>query len=318
MLPTQASAFSSQVDSIFMASLIASVVILLAITATIVYFVVRYSRENNPEPEDIEGNLALEVVWTVIPTVLFLVMFYFGWTGFQEMRTAPADSMVVKVVGRQWAWSFQYPDGRWSDELYVSLNRPVKLELESKDVLHGFAIAAFRVKSDVIPGRSTYVWFDPSLLGTFDIQCTVICGVSHSYMLSKVHVLREDDFRAWYFRDESAPKPAPPRKPSAADSRARKILDERQCLVCHTVDGTPMLGPSFLGLFGAERLVISSGKQQKVAADEAYLRRAIQEPGADVVVGFPPSMPVGPLSKPELDSVVAYLKSLSAPAAKKR
>jgi len=318
MFPAQASAFSSKVDAIFMASFIASAVILLAITAVIVYFVVRYSRANNPEPEDIEGNLTLEVVWTVIPTVLFLVMFYFGWTRFQEMRTPPADSMVVKVVGRQWAWSFQYPDGRWSDELYVSLNRPVKLELESKDVLHGFAIAAFRVKSDVIPGRSTYIWFSPSLLGTFDIQCTVICGVSHSYMLSKVHVLREDDFRAWYFRDENAPKPAPRRKPSAADSSALKILDARQCLVCHTVDGTPMLGPSFLGLYGSKRLVISSGKQRNAIADEAYLRRAISEPGADVTVGFPPSMPVAPLTKPELDSVTAYLMSLSAPPAKKR
>ncbi|MEK7382860.1 MAG: cytochrome c oxidase subunit II [Elusimicrobiota bacterium] len=318
MFPVQASAFSPQVDSIFMASFIASAVILLAITAVIVYCVVRYSRANNPEPEDIEGNLILEVVWTVIPTVLFLVMFYFGWTRFQEMRTPAADSMVVKVVGRQWAWSFQYPDGRWSDELYVALNRPVKLELESKDVVHGFAIAAFRVKSDVIPGRSTYVWFSPSLLGTFDIQCTVICGTSHSYMLSKVHVLREDDFRAWYFRDEKAPKPAPRRKPNAADSRAIKILDDRQCLVCHTTDGTPMLGPSLLGLYGRERLVISAGKQIKVRADEAYLRRAIQDPGAEIVVGFPPNMPAAPLSKPELNSVVAYLKSLSAPPAKKR
>ena len=318
MFPDQASAFSSKVDSIFLASFIASAVILLGITAVIVYFVARYSRANNPEPEDIQGNLVLEVVWTLIPTVLFLVMFYFGWTRFQEMRTPPADAMVVKVVGRQWAWSFQYPDGRWSDELYVALDRPVKLELESKDVLHGFAIAAFRVKSDVIPGRSTYVWFSPSLLGTFDIQCSVICGVSHSYMLSKVHVLREDDFRAWYFRDENAPKPAPRRTPSRADARTRRLLDERQCLVCHSLDGSPMVGPSFLGLFGSERLVISAGKQRKARADEAYLRRAIQDPEADLLVGYPPSMPAAPLSKPELDSVTAYLKTLSAPPAKDR
>lgn len=318
MFPAQATALSAQVDSIFMAAFIVSAIVLLAITATIVYFVVRYSRENNPEPTDIEGNLVLEVVWTVIPTILFLVMFYFGWTRFIEMRTPPADSMVIKVVGRQWAWSFQYPDGRWSDQLYVALNRPVKLELQSQDVLHGFAIAAFRIKSDVIPGRSTYVWFNPNLLGDYDIQCTVICGVSHSYMLSKVRVMREDDFRAWYFRDENAPKPAPRRKPTAADTRALEILDRRQCLVCHTTDGTPMLGPSFLGLYGSERLVISSGKQRKVLADEAYIRRAISDPGADVVVGFPPSMPVAPLAKDELESVVAYLKSLTPPPAKKR
>lgn len=318
MFPEQASAFSSQIDTIFMTAFVVSVVILLAITAAIVYFVVRYSRENNPEPTDIEGNLPLEIVWTTIPTVVFLVMFYFGWTRFSLMRTPPADSMVVKVVGRQWAWSFQYPDGRWTDQLYVSLNRPVKLELQSQDVIHGFAIAAFRVKSDVIPGRGTYVWFKPSLLGTYDIQCTVICGVNHSYMLSKVHVLREDDFRAWYFRDENAPKPAPPKKPSAAGARALKLLDQRQCLVCHTTDGTPMLGPSLLGVFGSQRLVISSGLQHRVLADEGYLRRAIQDPGADVVVGFPPSMPTAPLSKAELDTIVSYIESLSPKAPAKR
>lgn len=318
MFPDQASAFSSKVDAIFLASFIASAVILLGIAAVIVYFVVRYSRANNPEPEDIEGNLVLEIVWTLIPTVLFLVMFYFGWTRFQEMRAPPADSMVVKVVGRQWAWSFQYPDGRWSDELYVALGRPVKLELQSQDVLHGFSIAAFRVKSDVIPGRSTYVWFSPSLLGTFDIQCTVICGVSHSYMLSKAHVLREDDFRAWYFRDDNAPKPSPRTNPDVAGSRALGLLNDRQCLVCHTLDGTPRVGPSFLGLFGSEQTVISKGKKTKVLADEAYLRRSIRDPKAEIVDGFPPSMPVIPLTKSELDSVVAYLKSLARSRAKKR
>lgn len=318
MLPDQASSFGAQVDSIFLAAFIASAAILLAITALIVYFVVRYSRRNNPAPEDIEGHLLLEIVWTLIPTALFLAMFYFGWTRFQDMRTPPPDSMVVRVVGRQWAWSFQYPDGRWSDELYVALNRPVKLELQSQDVVHGFAIAAFRVKSDVIPGRSTYVWFSPSLLGTFDIQCTVICGVNHSYMLSKVHVLGEDDFRTWYFRDENAPKPSPRRAPRPREARALKILDDRQCLVCHTLDGTPRLGPSFLGLFGSTRTVLSAGKRRTLVADEPYLRRAIQDPGAEIVAGFPPNMPATTLSNSELDAVTAYLKSLAAPDGEKR
>ncbi|HAZ08141.1 MAG TPA: cytochrome c oxidase subunit II, partial [Elusimicrobia bacterium] len=188
----------------------------------------------------------------------------------------------------------------------------------SKDVLHGFAIAAFRVKSDVIPGRSTYVWFSPSLLGTFDIQCTVICGVSHSYMLSKVNVLREDDFRVWYFRDGNAPKSSSRKKMSAAGSRAFGLLSDRQCLVCHTLDGTPRVGPSFLGLFGSEQTVVSKGKKTKMLADEAYLRRSIQDPKAEIVDGFPPSMPLIPLTESELDSVVAYLKSLAQPRARQR
>ena len=318
MFLDQASAASSQVDAIFMASFIVSAVVLLAITAVIIYFVLRYSRKNNLKPVDIEGNFWLELVWTLIPTVLFLVMFYFGWTRFREMRTPPSDAMVVKVVGRQWAWSFQYPDGRWSDELYVALNRPVKLELHSKDVLHGFYIAAFRIKSDVVPGKVNYLWFSPTLVGAFDIQCSVICGVSHTYMLSKVHVLQEDDFKAWYFRDENAPQRPRLKAEAGAGGKALALLNDKQCLVCHSLDGAPMVGPTFLGLFGSRQTVSTAGRQRTVVADEAYLRRSISRPGADVVAGYPPSMPESSLSKSELDALVAYLKSLSVPAAKPR
>lgn len=334
MLLESASAFSVQVDRIFLAAFAAAVAILLGITAAIVYFTVRYSRGRNPSPTDIEGHFWLEAAWTAIPTAVFLVLFYFGWTSFREMRNPPADAMAVKVVGKQWSWSFQYPDGRWSSELYAALGRPLKLELQSADVIHGFFIPAFRVKSDVVPGKSNYLWFTPSLLGAFDIECTVICGVSHTYMLSKVRVLSEEDFKAWYFRDDDAPTPDPrqtlprlsrigekgvrpqDRPGEALRDRALAVLNKEQCLACHSLDGAPMVGPTFLGLYGSTQTVSTEGKPRRVKADAAYLRRAIQEPGADIAQGYPPSMPDMPLSEPELDLIIGYLKTLKAPARK--
>jgi len=195
----QASTFGGSLDRLFLLFFIICASVLVLVTGLIVFFVIRYRQDRNPEPEDIEGNLGLELAWTAIPTALFLMMFYFGWTNYWEMRSPPGDAMVVRVEGRQWVWSFEYPDGRKTEELYLAIGRPVKLELRSRDVLHGFYIPAFRVKMDVVPGKVNYLWFNPTLPGTFDIQCTVICGTNHSYMLSKAHVLSEEDFKKWYF-----------------------------------------------------------------------------------------------------------------------
>jgi cytochrome c oxidase subunit II len=209
---------ADRVDNVFLYIFVLSVVFLVFITGLMVYFTVKYSRRRNPKPVDIEGNAWLEATWTLTPLVLFLSMFYFGWTNFAYMRNPPRDAMVIEVTGRQWAWSFKYPNNKRSEELYLALGRPVRLELRSQDVLHGFYIAAFRVKEDVVPGRQNFLWFAPTILGTFDIQCTVMCGVDHSKMLSKAHVLSEDDFRAWYFADEDAPQPGkvPVAAPGAA------------------------------------------------------------------------------------------------------
>jgi len=201
----QSLSIADRVDSVFLFMFVLCVSFLIFITSVMIYFVIRYSRQRNPNPVDIPGNIWLETAWTAIPLVLFLVMFYYGWTNFEYMRNPPRDAMVVEVTGRQWAWSFKYPNGKQTDEMYVALNRPVKAELHSADVLHGFYIPAFRVKEDVVPGRTNFLWFTPTVLGTFDIQCSVMCGAHHSYMLSKVHVLPEDEFKAWYFKDQDAP-----------------------------------------------------------------------------------------------------------------
>ena len=304
---------AERVDSVFLYMFVLSVAFLIFITALMIYFTVRYSRKRNPNPEDIEGNTPLEVTWTVVPLLLFLTMFYYGWTNFEYMRNPPRDAMVIEVTARQWAWSFKYPDGRRTEELYVALNRPVKVELHSQDVLHGFYIAAFRVKADVVPGKTNFLWFVPTLLGTFDIQCTVMCGLDHSYMISKVHVLSEDDFKAWYFTDEDAPKPVKAEAsavPAGPGGPGLALLQQKNCIVCHSVDGSERVGASFKGLFGKMETVVAEGAEAEVFVDEAYLASAIREPRTHTVEGYPPNMPPITLTDDEIDQVIAYVKEL--------
>lgn len=304
---------AERVDAVFLYMFVLSALFLVGITAVMVYFVFKYNRKRNPKPVDIEGNPWLEVTWTVVPLVLFLSMFYFGWTNFEYMRNVPRDAMVIEVTGRQWAWSFKYPDGRQTDEMYVALDRPVKIELHSADVLHGFYIAPFRVKADVVPGRTNYLWFTPTLLGTFDIQCTVICGVHHTYMLSKVHVLPEEEFKKWYFHDKNAPEAAPVQAAASSEPAAAAglaVLQERECLVCHSVDGSPKVGTTFKGILGRTETVVEAGQERELVVDEAYLARAVRDPATHRVKGYPPNMPVLSLTDGEVEQVVAYLKAL--------
>ncbi|MDD5656208.1 MAG: cytochrome c oxidase subunit II [Elusimicrobia bacterium] len=307
----QASSLSVKTDRLFLASVAVCAALLMVVVFFIVYFCVRYRRSRNPEPVDVEANTALEIAWTVFPLALFLAVFYFGWTNFRYLRDVPQDAMVINVTGRQWAWSFEYPNGKQTPELYVALGRPVKLVTHTLDVIHGFFVPAMRVKVDVIPGRANYVWFTPWLLGDFDIQCTVICGVGHSRMLSKVHVIPEADFKRWYFSDEPVPKlqPVSARVP-AAERGLAGLLRAKECLACHSLDGSPSVGPTFKGLYGSRQTVMGPGGRSQVTVDEDFLRRKLSDPQAVQVEGYPPVMPPARLSERELDSIVRGLKGL--------
>jgi len=311
----RASSASFQVDQAFLLCLGICVAFLILVTFCMVFFSIRYSRERNPHPEDIEGSFWLESIWTVVPLVLFLLMFYYGWTDFNYMRNPPRDALLIEVNARQWAWSFKYPNGKQTDDLYLALGRPVKLLTHSLDVIHGFYIPAFRVKTDVVPGHDNFVWFAPWLLGDFDVECTVICGPGHSEMLSKVHVIPEADFKAWYFSDEAVPKPAPAAELAAfrRESPAEALLRAKNCLACHTSDGRPSVGPSFKGLYGSSQDVLIDGRRRQASADEEYLRKVIRRPDSALVMGYPPIMPPATLSEAELREIVDYIKALGAP-----
>ncbi|MGE5431843.1 MAG: cytochrome c oxidase subunit II [Syntrophomonadaceae bacterium] len=203
-----ASTYAQTVDNTFIYIVTISVIILLGVTFAMIYFVIRYSRKRNPKPSNIEGNLTLEVIWIAVPTLLALSMFYYGFTAFAELRKVPKGAMGVKVTGRMWKWSFQYANGKKYDTLYVPVNTPVKLELNSLDVTHSFYVPSFRIKEDAVPGKKTYLVFTANSTGTYQVECAEYCGMNHSYMLNKVIVIPQEDFAAWLNVNSSEPSAA--------------------------------------------------------------------------------------------------------------
>jgi cytochrome c oxidase subunit 2 len=196
--------FVKSVDGAFLFTIIVSVFFLLLNTGLMIYFVFRYSRKRNPKAVNLHGNTALEITWTVIPTILVLVMFYYGWQGYLDQVNVPENAMPVDVTAQMWKWSFKYEDGRLSDSLIVPVNQPVKLILHSNDVNHSFFIPAFRLKKDVFPNRERIAWFIAEKQGVYDIACAEYCGLNHSYMYSKIFVLSEQDFENWQYGIKSS------------------------------------------------------------------------------------------------------------------
>lgn len=191
------SEFVKSVDFAFFFIIGISVFFLVLITGLMIYFVIKYNRKRNPKAKNIHGNVTLEILWTAIPTVLVLFMFYSGWVGYKEMSSIPEDSMVVNVSAQMWKFSFKYDNGKVTDTLYVPVNRPVKVVLNSIDVNHAFYIPAFRVKKDIIPGKENTAWFTATEVGSHPIFCAEYCGLNHSYMYTEVVVLSLDDFLKW-------------------------------------------------------------------------------------------------------------------------
>lgn len=186
------------VDQAFWYILGFSAVLLLGITVVMIYFVVKYRRSNNPVASDIRDNYTLEIIWTIIPTLIALSMFYVGWSSYIGLRTVPEDAMEVEVLGQQYSWIFVYDnDKETENELVVPLGKAIKLNISSLDVLHSFYIPAFRLKVDAVKGMQTYAWFLADEVGEYDIQCTEYCGVDHSAMLGKLSIVPEDEFEIW-------------------------------------------------------------------------------------------------------------------------
>ena len=292
------------VDNVFLYILAICMFLLGLITFLMVYFVVRYRREKHPQPADIEGSTWLEVTWTVIPTLIVLTMFYYGLTGFQFLKRVPEGSMVVKVISRQWSWLFEYENGIKDTQLRVPVGKPVKLLLTSQDVIHGFYAPAFRIKQDAVPGMTTHLWFQATQTGTFDVMCSQYCGLEHSHMLTKILAIPEEEFTKWY--QEGKKGEVALKGPALGP----KLYQEKGCAACHSIDGSPRVGPTFKGLLGKTETVLRSGKEITVKVDEAYLRDYILHPNVDIIRGYLPIMPQVSLTNEELTGLVQYIKSL--------
>lgn len=302
---SNASNFVEGVDLSFAIIFGISLFFLIGITVVMIYFVIRYRRKKNPKASQIEGNNTLEIVWTVIPTILVLIMFYYGWLGYAPMRKVPKDAMPIKAIGQMWSWTFEYPNGKRSANLVVPLNKPVKLDLVSLDVIHSLYIPAFRVKEDVVPGRNNFMWFIAQQEGTYDLFCTEFCGDRHSYMLSKVEVIPDAQFNEWLAKTDIPEGEHP----------GLTLLKQNACITCHSQDGSKIVGPSFKGLYGKKETVVTeSGEEIEIVADDAYILQSIYEPNAHIVKGFNKGLMISykdRLSQEDVQKIIEYIKTLN-------
>jgi len=307
--PTHLITTTEAIDPVFMFIFGACLVLLLGITTTMVVFVIRYRRSRCPEPTSgVEGNVWLEIVWTGLPCVLVMAMFFYGWSGYLALRNVPKGAMEVTATARMWSWSFAYPNGKTSTKLYVAVNKPVKVALVSRDVIHGFYLPAFRVKRDMVPGMKNYAWFVATKPGSYDLFCSQYCGTGHSAMITTVEALPEAEFAAWLEQKEGS-----------GGLPGRGLLEKHGCLGCHTLDGKTGVGPTFKGIWGRGETVLTNGRERHITVDEAYLRRSLLEPNADVVKGFQPIMPSfsGVLKEEEIKAIIDYLRTGDAAPAKR-
>ncbi len=298
-----ASNFVEGVDWVFKLIIGISFFFLILITATMVFFVIRYNKKRHPKAEQIKDNILLEITWTGIPIIIVLFMFYYGFAAYQPMIWVPRDAMQVKVIGRMWKWGFEYAGNRESTVLVLPLNKPVKLNLHSEDVIHGFFIPSFRVKQDVVPGKNNYMWFKPGLLGEYEIFCTAYCGVRHSYMGTKVRIVPEAEFVKWL-----ATLPITTEEPLGL-----QLLKKNGCIGCHSVDGTRLVSVTFKGLYGKEENVLTNGFQHSVPVNDDYIRSSVYDPNRDIVVGYPKGVMKtykGLVSDDDLKKIIDYLKKL--------
>lgn len=296
--PEQASSFAGDVDSLYFFLTAVSAFFTLLIFVAIVYFAIKYRRRPGDEepPRPILGSLRLEILWSVVPFIFSMIFFFWGARTYFKIARPPANAMEVYVVGKQWMWKLQHPNGtREINTLHVPLGQPVKLIMSSQDVIHSFYIPAFRVKQDVIPGRYTVLWFEATKVGEFHLFCAEYCGTQHSGMIGKVVVMEPQAYEAWL----SGTTPDEP--PVAAGQR---LFTSLGCLTCHGSQA-----PTMAGLFGSD-VPLESGRTVK--ADEHYLRRSIMDSTAEIVQGYKPIMPSfrGQLSEEQLTSLIAYVKSL--------
>lgn len=313
--------FADKVDGVFLFLLIVSIVFLVLITGLMIYFVIKYSAKRNPNPEDIHGNAFLEILWTAVPTLLVLAMFYYGWIHYKYIREVPEGALEIGVTGQMWSWVYDYENGARTDTLYVPVNQDIKLNLSSNDVLHSFFIPAFRLKFDVVPGSEQYMWFRPDEPGVYDVLCAEYCGLQHSYMLSSLKVLPESEYEAWYSSSgemttmaESKDNQTNPGDAGTMGNAIRggNLVKVTGCLACHSTDGTRLISKSFKGLYGRETTVMTDGKERNLTVNEEYIRRSILNPSFDIVKGFQNLMPSqqGNLSDEDIKDIIAYLRGL--------
>lgn len=303
VFPEQASSFASRVDHLYFFLVALTVFFTLLIASLIAVFAVQYRRRSEDyRPGHVVEPKALEIAWIAVPLAIVVVVFFWSAHLYISMNRPPANAVDVYVVGKRWMWKVQHITGqREINELHVPVGRPVKLIMTSEDVIHDVFVPAFRVKADVIPGRYTNLWFQPTKPGRYHLFCAEYCGTRHSGMTGEVIVMEPNDYQTWL--SGGAPE-------GSLATTGAKLFTDLACNTCHRPDAQGR-GPVLEGLFG-KTVTLQNG--ETVTVDEAYVRESILTPAAKITRGFQPIMPTfqGIVSEEQLLALVEYVKSLQA------
>ena len=306
LFPEQASTFAPDVDHLLYFLLAVAAFFTLAIFCSIFYFAIHYRRRSETElPRAIHGGMALEILWSVIPFGLTMVMFTWGASIYFNESRPPDNALDVYVVGKQWMWKLEHLGGqREINELHIPVGRAVRLTMTSEDAIHSFFVPAFRTKQDAVPGRYTTTWFTPTKVGKYHLFCAEYCGTNHSRMGGWIYVMAPRDYEAWLSGGASG---------GSLAENGQKLFDELACGNCHKPDGSGRC-PSLTGLFG-KTVQLAGGATVK--ADEGYIRESILQPQAKIVAGYGPIMPTfqGLVTEEGVLQLIEYIKSLGPPPA---
>lgn len=309
-LPEAASTTAAGVDQTFWLIYWVCVVSFLLVVVPMTAFMFMYKRKTEDQKalSQADHSQLLEILWSAVPTVFFIIIFVVGFRGFLDLYVPPKNAMEVQITGKKWDWTMKYPCGASVGGVGATfpmpLNKPVKGVLTSVDVLHSFFIPNFRTKIDAVPYRYTTLWWQPTKVGTFPVFCTEYCGKDHSNMLARIEVMEQDKWDAWYTKAcaESG-------GPASVEAGEKIYSGKGGCIACHSLDGSKRVGPSFKGIWGRQEKLQGG---EPVTVDEDYLIESILYPNKKIVEGYPPAMPAmgQTLSKTDIDSLVLWMKTL--------
>jgi len=324
-MPKAVNEAADESDMMFYSVLALSIVFMVAIFGCVIVFVIKYRhRPGHKALPSAAHNDAMEITWTVIPTIIVVFLFYFGWRSYISVVTPPNKAVEIQLLAWRWNWQFTHANGVTDSDLHVPANVPVRLVMTSKDVLHSFYAPAMRVKQDVVPRRYTYAWFKATKPGTYRLTCAEYCGTNHSQMAClandpetqaclrrAVVVVHEEtgphSYEAYLADKQSNEQNMDPVKLGAL------LYDKKGCSSCHTIDGTPRVGPTWKTADWGQEIEMADGKKIKI--DENYIRQSIEYPQAEARKhdpAYPPSMPsmLGQLKEKEIQALIQYIHAL--------
>ena len=310
LMPAVASEQAVDIDWMWNAELVAMSFLFALIVVPMAYSLIVFRRRpgDTTDAEHMEGNTRLEIAWTIVPLFIVMAYAYLGAINLAATQRADPAADVVRVTGLQWSWTFEYPPVNGvtvvSKELYLPVDKQVLLRMTSNDVIHSFWVPEFRVKQDLVPGRITELRITPTLEGDYKVRCAELCGTSHYSMENPVRVVSQEEFDAWFavaLRDAITASQTP-------EGRGQTLVAANGCTACHSLTGTPGIGPSWFNLFGRTETLTDG---TTVVVDDAYVHESIRAPQAKIVAGFENQlMPTYSFTDEEIADIIAYIKTL--------